>query len=104
MTLHVCRDFQTVATASSPGTSMYALSIFLYHVLGYTFIQHRNFPLQSSSYEKGGGTFADVGDKYLYASTSLGAATGYQVLIPTASSGTGSHWPGARGVHSSTRR
>lgn len=85
MTLHLCRDFQTLPTASSPGTNMYAAAIFLYHVLGFTFIQHRNFPLQSSSFEKGGGTFADVGSKYLFASTSLGVASGYQVLIPTAS-------------------
>lgn len=84
MTLHLCRDFQTLPTASCPGTNMYASAIFLYHVLGFTFIQHRNFPLQSSSYEKGGITL--LSGTLLFASINSGSTTGsYQVAIPTAS-------------------
>ena len=62
---------------------MYAMSIFLYHCLNYSFIAHRNFPLQSSSYEKGGTTV--LSGNILYASINTGSITGYRVAIPTAS-------------------
>lgn len=83
MSIHLCRDFITQGNASSPGTTMYATAIFLFHVLGFDFIQHRNFPLQSSSYEKGGTTV--LSGNILFASINSGSATGYQVMIPTAS-------------------
>lgn len=83
MAIHLCRDFVTLPTASSPGTNMYVLSIFLYHVLGFNFIAHRNFPLQSSFYEKGGTTL--LSGNILYASINTGSAGNYQVFIPTAS-------------------
>lgn len=83
MAIHLCRDLVTLPTASSPGTNMYALSIFLYHVLGFNFIAHRNFPLQSSSYEKGGTTL--LSGNILYAGINTGSAGSYQVFIPTAS-------------------
>lgn len=83
MAIHLCRDMTTLPTASSPGTNMYFAAIFLYHVLGFKVIQHRNFALQSSSFEKGFGT--DFSGSYLFAGISTGSATGYQVAIPTAS-------------------
>lgn len=83
MSIHLCRDLVTLPTASSPGTNMYALAIFLHHVLGFNVVAQRNFPLESSSYEKGGGT--TLSGSYLYASMSLGAASNYQVFVPTAS-------------------
>lgn len=84
MAIHLCRDFQTLQAASSPGTSMYALSIFLFHVLGFSVIAQRNFPLQSSSYEKGGTT--SLSGTLLLASMASGSTTGsYRVAIPTAS-------------------
>lgn len=53
MTYHLCRDMLTTVSASSPGTNMYFLSIFLNHVLDYTIDQFTNFNLGSSSYLKG---------------------------------------------------
>jgi hypothetical protein len=72
-----------LSTSSFPGTNVYVLSIFLYHVLQYGIVANRNFPLQSSSYEKGGGTI--VSGTYVYASINTGSATNYNVAIPTSS-------------------
>lgn len=83
MSLHLCRDLPTLSGAPSPGTNMYVTAIFLYHVLNYSFVQHRNFPLLSSSIEKGGLTV--VTGSLQFASINTGSATGFQVSIPPAS-------------------
>lgn len=80
MTIHLCRDFPTLVSASSPGTNMYALSIFMTHVLGFGIVGSTNFPLESSSYRIAQGLAGDQ-----TASINLGAGQEYRVLIPTGS-------------------
>jgi hypothetical protein len=45
MTLHLCRDFLTAASASCPGVNMYALGMFLVHCGNYNTIGQFNFDL-----------------------------------------------------------
>jgi len=65
---HLCRDLVTIVTASSPGTNMYALSTFLYHVIGYSIVGQTNFDITApsvmlshgfgASINSGNGTYA----------------------------------------------
>ena len=50
MTLHICRDFLTMPSASSPVTNMYLMSAFLQHVLSYEVFAQVNFDITSSAY------------------------------------------------------
>ena len=54
MTIHLCRNMATLASASSPGTQMYFMTAFMNSVLGYTTISNTNFDL--SSYQLTNGT------------------------------------------------
>ena len=80
MTVHLCRDFQTLPDASCPGTNMYVLSAFLHHVMGFTYISDNNFPIVSGSHVIAQGLTGD-----LTATLNLGGGQEYDVLIPTAS-------------------
>lgn len=81
MTIHLCRDFQTLSGSSAPGTNMYLLSIFLQNVLGFGPIAMTNFPFTSGSYLMAFGPF----NSQLSASINKGSGKEKQVYIPTAS-------------------
>lgn len=53
MTIHICRDFQTLSGSTSPGTSMYLVALFLQHVMQFDVDSHKNFDLDSSTFTKG---------------------------------------------------
>lgn len=74
MTIHLCRDFKTLPSASFPGTIMYALSAFMHSVLDFGTLAYTNFNLLS--YKQSFGTAASI-------NTGLGGE--YEVLIPSAS-------------------
>lgn len=81
MSIHLCRDFPTHLSASTPGTNMYALSIFMTHVLGFEIAGSTNFPLNSSSY-----LLASSGiDQGSYCSLNQGAGAENVIQFPTAS-------------------
>lgn len=63
MTYHTCRDFLTVATASSPAANMYLISMFLRRVLNYDADEYTGFNIDSATYVKASdsGTFESLG-------------------------------------------
>jgi hypothetical protein len=100
MTIHLCRDFLTDATASCPGTNMYALAMFLEHVGGFGVIGQTNFDILGSgstgygsnaSINSGGlGTYevAFPASEYQVSSADVGRILALQSrLYPLANSG-----------------
>lgn len=57
---HLSRDLQTIASASCPGTNMYALTIFLVGCGGYSLVGQTNFNVQSGSLQVAGGIGASI--------------------------------------------
>ena len=57
---HLTRDFLTISSASSPGTNMYALSIFLVGCGGYSLVGQTNFNVSSGSFQVAGGSGASI--------------------------------------------
>lgn len=75
---HLTRDFLTLASASCPGTNMYALAIFLTVCGGYTSVGQTNFNISSGSLQVMNGLSASI--------SSTGVATGSaMVTLPTSS-------------------
>ena len=72
---HLTRDFLTIASASCPGTNMYALAIFLVGCGGYTFVGQTNFDISSGSLQVTHGISASI--------NTVGSA--YDVFLPTGS-------------------
>lgn len=72
---HLTRDFLTLSSSQCPGTNMYALGIFLYHVGGFELVGGTNFDLFTSSIQLGSGISGSI---------NFGSGT-YEVLLPTAS-------------------
>lgn len=77
---HLCRDFLTLASASSPGTNMYALSIFMQIVGGFSTIGQTNFDVLGS-YQAGSGSMLARG---ISGSINTGFGT-HEVQLPTGS-------------------
>lgn len=53
MTIHLCRDFLTLVSASSPSTGMYLTALFIHHVMSFDVDSFNNFNITSSVYTKG---------------------------------------------------
>lgn len=71
---HLCRDFQTMPSASSPGTNMYALAAFMVHCGGFNPTGQTNFDVITSSVRLATGISASI---------AVGGV--YEVFIPTGS-------------------
>lgn len=82
MTVHLCRDFLTLASASAPGTSMYLVSAFLRHVMMFDVDQHVNFDIESSSYTLGRYDLDATNPKYASINVA-GAGNEFTVFVPS---------------------
>lgn len=83
MTVHLCRDFLTLVSASAPATSMYLLTAFLRHVMSFDVDSSVNFDIDSSTFTK--GQYNLDSNNLKLASINLVTGSEYFVVLPSGS-------------------
>ncbi len=83
MTVHLCRDFLTLASASAPATSMYLVACFLRHVMSFDVDSNVNFDLNSSTFTK--GQYDLDANNLSFGSINQTPGSEYFVVLPTGS-------------------
>lgn len=76
MTTHICRDFLTLPSSSSPCTNMYLLTMFLQHVMNYDIDSNVNYDINSSTYTLAYGQNASI---------NIATGSEYIVYVPSGS-------------------